>query len=35
MMRLAYHEAGGEWQGLWARRDGVQADAPECSLRGT
>jgi hypothetical protein len=33
--RRAYRLAGGEWQGVWARRDGVQAGAPECSLRGT
>jgi hypothetical protein len=35
MLRLAYRSGGGEWQGLWARRDGVQAGAPECRLSGT
>jgi hypothetical protein len=35
MVRLACPWAGGEWQGVWARRDGVQAGAPKCSLRGT
>jgi hypothetical protein len=33
--QLACQWAGGEWQGLWACRDGVQAGVPECSLRGT
>ena len=34
MLRLAYRSGGGEWQGMWARRGGVQAGAHECGLRG-
>jgi hypothetical protein len=33
MVRLVCRSAG-EWQGLWACHDGVQADAHECSLGG-
>jgi hypothetical protein len=35
IVRLACQWADGEWQGRWARRDGVQAGAPECRLRCT
>jgi hypothetical protein len=34
IVQLACEGAGGEWQGRWARRDGVQAGGLECSLRG-
>jgi hypothetical protein len=34
MLRLAYRSGGGEWQGMWASRGGVQAGAHECGLRG-
>ena len=34
MVRLVCRLGGSEWQGMWARPNGVQAGTHKCGLRG-